>query len=416
MAQADLTTDQSVDVSTIVGNLLRRSLVEPDLNRLFHIACNEMAASGLGISRAHISVSTLHPLFKALSHTWVHSESTETRYYAHAPDADTWLSSPFYFMISHGVLEMRRHLAGPEALLDMPVLEEFAQAGYTDYRGYVHAFESIDDLTDVEDSPEGLAGSWCSSLPGGFTSARLAALREVELALAVVCKLQMKSQMTDNILHTYLGADAGRQVLSGRIRRGDVESVNAVIWYSDMRGSTELASKVDGREFLNDINDYFSCTAGAVLESGGEVLRFIGDAVLAIFPVRDEQDERTAMNNATCALALASAKMKSVNRERVAQGKDALSYGVALHYGEVLFGNIGAPDRLEFSVVGEAANEVARIEEMTKHLGHSVLLSGAVANRVDVSTADLGEQPVRGSGRSLRVFGVSDESLAAVAP
>jgi adenylate cyclase len=412
MAQADLTTAQSVDVSTIIGNLLRRSLVEPDLNRLFDAACNEMAAAGLGISRAHITVSTLHPLFKALSHTWVYAESTETRYYAHAPDADGWVRSPFYFMISHGVLEMRRHLAGPEALLDMPVLEEFAQAGYTDYRGYLHAFESIED---IDDSPEGLAGSWCTSLPGGFTSARLAALREVELASAVVCKLQMKSQMTDNILHTYLGADAGRQVLSGRIKRGDVESVNAVIWYSDMRGSTELASKVDGREFLNDINDYFSCTAGAVLESGGEVLRFIGDAVLAIFPVRDDQDEHLAMSQATRALALASAKMKSVNRERVAVGKDELSYGVALHYGEVLFGNIGAPERLEFSVVGEAANEVARIEEMTKHLGHSVLLSGAVANRVDVSTADLGEQPVRGSGRSLRVYGVSDDSLATVA-
>ena len=411
MAHTDLAVSQSLDVSTIVGNLLRRSLVEPDLNRLFDATCNEMAASGLGISRGHITVSTLHPLFKALSHTWVYTESTQTRYYAHAPDAEGWVSSPFYSMISDGVLEMRRHLAGPEALLDMPVLREFAEHGYTDYRGYLQAFESLED---VEDSPEGLAGSWCSSLPGGFTSARLAALREVELALAVVCKLQMKSQMTDNILHTYLGADAGRQVLSGRIRRGDVESVNAVIWYSDMRGSTELAARLDGREFLSDINDYFSCTAGAVLESGGEVLRFIGDAVLAIFPVRDDQEEQQAMKMATRALALASAKMKSVNSDRLASGKDALAYGVALHYGEVLYGNIGAPDRLEFSVVGEAANEVARIEEMTKHLGHSILLSGEVANRVDVRSADLGEQPVRGSGRSLRVYGVQDDALEAV--
>lgn len=403
---------QNVDVSAIVGNLLRRSLIETDLTRLFETTCNEMVAAGLGISRAHVSVSTLHPLFKALSHTWYRSGTTETRYYEHAPHAQGWLQSPFFFMISHGVYEMRRHLSGPEVMLDMPVLEDLAEQGYTDYRGYVKAFESIDE---AEESPEGLAGSWCTREPGGFTPLRLRALREVELALAVVCKLQMQSQMTDNILQTYLGADAGRQVLSGRITRGDVESVDAVIWYSDMRGSTELAAKVDGREFLGDINDYFSCTAGAVLECGGEVLRFIGDAVLAIFPIREKHDEPQALRNATAALAAASFKMQAVNAERAAHGKDGLKYGVALHYGEVLYGNIGAPDRLEFSVVGEAANEVARLEEMTKHLGHSILLSAAVADRVDLRTADLGEQPVRGSGRSMRVFGVCDEDLAGAA-
>lgn len=395
---------QTLDLSAIVSNLLRRALQNVDLQTCLEQACVELVACGVPVGRAHIALNTLHPLFRAVSYTWYREQPTSERYYPHAPETSgNWEESPFYFMLENGLTELRRHLAGDEKMLDFPVLEEISAEGFTDYRAYAQPFN---DLEKMRESPEGLAGSWATSATGGFTQARLNALREIEIALAVASKIHMESTRTDNILNTYLGADAGRQVRKGRIRRGDVESVNAVIWYSDMRGSTERASRVSGKEFLDDINDYFSCTAGAVMEHGGEVLRFIGDAVLAIFPARNATEEADAFARVVRALKEAHNKLVQVNSSRVEAGKDELSYGVAVHFGEVLYGNIGAPARLEFSVVGEAANEVARLEGMTKQLGVSTLLSETVASRVDLPSVDLGHHEIAGSDRVLRVYGV----------
>jgi adenylate cyclase len=398
-----LETQQTLDISRVVGNLLQRALQNVDLQTCLERACVELVACGVPVARAHIALNTLHPLFKAVSYTWYREQSTSERYYPHAPDAGSWVLSPFYFMIQHGVTELRRHLTGNEQMLDFPLLEELAAEGFSDYRAYALPFK---ELEGIQEEPEGLAGSWATATPGGFTQARINALREVELALAVASKIHMESARTVNILNTYLGADAGRQVRRGRIQRGDVESVNAVIWYSDMRGSTERASRVSGKEFLDDINDYFSCTAGAVMEQGGEVLRFIGDAVLAIFPARDDAEEAQAFTQVVSALKSAHEKLNETNGNRQKAGKDELSYGVAVHFGEVLFGNIGAPSRLEFSVVGEAANEVARLESMTKTLGISTLLSESVASRTSLPTVDLGQHEIVGSDTVLHVYGV----------
>lgn len=396
---------QTLDLSTVVGNLLRRALQNVELQTCLEQVCVELVACGVPVSRAHVTLNTLHPLFRAVSYTWHREQSANERYYPHSPDTAGWMSSPFYFMINHGLSELRRHLSGDEKMLDFAVLEELAADGFTDYRAFAHAFKETEDL---HGQPEGMVGSWSTAAPGGFTQTRLDALREVELALAVVSKIHMESARTANILNTYLGADAGRQVAKGRITRGDVESVKAVIWYSDMRGSTERASRLSGQEFLADINDYFSCTAGAVMEQGGEVLRFIGDAVLAIFPARTDSEESAAFEQVVRALKEAAKKLEQTNRERVSDGKDELSYGVAVHFGEVLFGNIGAPARLEFSVVGEAANEVARLEAMTKQLGVTTLLSETVANRTDLPVIDLGQHNIAGSNTVLRVFGVNN--------
>jgi len=401
---------QTLDLSSVVGNLLRRALQDDDLQTCLEQACVELVACGVPVGRAHIALNTLHPLFRAVSYTWYREQPTTERYYPHAPAPGNWVASPFYFMIEHGLTELRRHLSGNEQLLDFTVLEEIAAEGFTDYRAYAHPFGHFDGTTK---NPEGLAGSWATSTPGGFTQTRLNALREVEIALAVASKIHMESTRTKNILNTYLGADAGRQVSKGRIQRGDVESVNAVIWYSDMRGSTDRAARLSGKEFLDDINDYFSCTAGAVMENGGEVLRFIGDAVLAIFPARNIEEESEAFFRIVRALKDANRKLANTNIERLNAGKDELAYGVAVHFGEVLYGNIGAPARLEFSVVGEAANEVARLEGMTKKLGFATLLSESVARRVDLPTIDLGQHEIAGSDAMLQVYGVEDRSLDA---
>ncbi|MFT5390506.1 MAG: adenylate cyclase [Gammaproteobacteria bacterium] len=161
-----------------------------------------------------------------------------------------------------------------------------------------------------------------------------------------------------------------------------------MIWYSDLRQSTALADVLPGNEFLGALSDYFQCTAGAVLDHGGEVLRFIGDAVLAIFHVDGVDGHARAATVARAASRDAERRLVTVNEERRKRGDPTLEFGLALHSGELMFGNIGVPERLEFSVVGPAANEAARIENLTKHLGRRVLVSSAFADLVLLDTGN----------------------------
>ena len=216
----------------------------------------------------------------------------------------------------------------------------------------------------------GVIGSWLTDRPGGFTDNEVRALLRIQSRLAVTFKVLIKSQIADNILNTYLGPDAGRQVLSGQIQRGDYESIHSVIWYSDMRNSTPLADTLSPEDFFAMVNGYFDCTAGAVIESGGEVLRFIGDAVLAIFPIRKGNlTEKQACQKAMRAMREAERRVRRLNTERARNDQPLVEYGLGLHVGDVMYGNIGVPERLEFSVIGPAANETARLESLTKEIG-----------------------------------------------
>jgi adenylate cyclase len=178
-----------------------------------------------------------------------------------------------------------------------------------------------------------------------------------------------------------------------------------VIWFSDLRDSTAIADSMTRREFLGVLNEFFECTAGAVLAGGGEVLRFVGDAVLAIFPVSPERwSPAQACTAAVEAAREAIARMAKLNTARAARGEHALAFGIALHLGDVLYGNIGTPERIEFSVIGAAANEAARIEGLCKTLGRSLLVSDAVARHLEGDWRSLGEHALRGIGEPIELF------------
>jgi adenylate cyclase len=184
--------------------------------------------------------------------------------------------------------------------------------------------------------------------------------------------------VAENVVETYLGRGAGERVLGGQIRRGDGETIPAVIWYSDLRGSTAMAEKLSRETYTEVLNCYFGCVGGAILDGGGEILNFIGDAVLAIFPV----DGEAAHRNEACARALAAAheaqrRLDKTNAERATRAMPQLAYGLALHVGDVMFGNIGTPERLSFSVIGPSVNQVARLEALTKEIGRPIVASRA---------------------------------------
>ncbi len=197
----------------------------------------------------------------------------------------------------------------------------------------------------------------------------------------------------------------GIRVLRGQIRRGEGERTRAVIWYCDLRGSSALADALDPNEFIGCLNDYFECAGGAVMAEGGEILNFIGDAVLAIFPI--EKGKRGARN--ACKRALKASfdsqnRMARLNKKRSEEGAAPLSFGLALHLGTVVFGNIGLPERLSFSVIGATVNEVARLEALTKELERPILASETFAQHTTIDWEKLGKHKLRGIGEPIEVM------------
>jgi adenylate cyclase len=391
-------------VQGVADWLMAKALSGGEMESLVEGCCQRLRAAGIPLLRASLAFRTLHPLFAAVSVNWHRDRGLNTTGHLHEVYATTegWRNSPFFHMLETGIPFLRRRLSGAEAMVDFPVLEEFRDDGATDYLAYTVSFGN--------EPNDGILGSWATDRSSGFSDREINSLQRVQNRLSVACKIFINEEISRNIVSAYLGPDAGRQVLSGHMKRGDCETIHAVIWYSDMRRSTTLADTLPVEEFLEAINSYFECTAGAVLKNGGEVLRFIGDAVLAIFPIREGGlSEGDACEAALTAARQAQEMMAKINRTRVDIGEEELAFGLGLHLGDVMYGNIGVPERLEFSVIGRTANEVARIEDMTKPSGHAVLASGEFARHLPFTPKSLGHHEFRGVGHSIEVFALSDD-------
>ena len=219
------------------------------------------------------------------------------------------------------------------------------------------------------------------------------------------------------LLSTYLGKRTGERVLSGFVKRGDGEKIHAVIWYCDLRDSTSLAESMPLESFLGTLNDFFDCVAGAVLDHGGEILRFIGDAALAIFPIGGTTkplQEACTPTEGSCQRALTAARdarsrIEALNKQRRDRGELPLGFGLALHVGDVIYGNIGVPERLEFTVVGPAANEAARLEALCKELDRPILISWEFPRCFPDQMIPLGVHRLRGVSTPREIFALSDD-------
>ncbi len=393
----------SVLVDRVSEWLMSQALGEGEIEPIFEGCCNRLAAAGVPLVRSFLSFRTLHPLFASVTLYWRRGQElnvTEVRH-GEAFTSEQWLASPLHHMLQTRIPYLRRRLRGEEAQLDFPILEELCEQGATDYLAYMVAFAADDEPGP---HPDGILGSWATERASGFSDADLRALVRVQRRLAVACKVQIKKGVTRNVLATYLGHGAGEQVLEGQIKRGDGQRIYAVVWYSDMRRSTEYADSMPPEDFLLLVNTYFECTAGAVMAHRGEVLRFIGDAVLAIFPIGRGKSAKAAARQAMRAARDAERHVDAINARRAAEGEVCIDFGLGLHVGEVMFGNIGVPERLEFSVIGPAANEVARLESLTKRLRRRVVVSGELARHLPLQWQSLGMHELRGVGQPVEVF------------
>jgi adenylate cyclase len=350
--------------------------------------CHRLQAAGLPLYRVAVFVRTLHP--NVLGRGFIWHETTDRAEINEAAydllQSDQYLQSPIRAIFTeHG--EIRRRLTDPGCPLDFPVLADFRKEGVTDFLGLPLPFVN----------GEVHAATFATRRPGGFTDEQVAGLRQVAVPLARLAEIYALIRKSRNILEAYLGRQTGEKVLEGQIRRGDGEDIHAVIWFCDLRDSTVLADSMSRADFLRLLNEFFECVLGPVLARGGEVLRFIGDAALAIFPV--DGNEAEACERAVRAAHDARGCMEAANASRARP----LAFGIGLHMGDVLYGNIGTPTRIEFTVIGAAANEAARIEALTKTLGVPLILSAPVARHVPACRT-LGVHRLRGVGEPVELF------------
>ncbi|MGG7565525.1 adenylate/guanylate cyclase domain-containing protein [Rhodovulum sp. DZ06] len=360
--------------------LLEEAVRDPDIQKLFSTLCARLHGIGVPVERAALTWPTLHPLFEAEQIYWRLGEESQLRQYPHETARNAaWEQSPFRHIIVNRLPRLRRRLTGDERMVDFPVLVDLEADGFTDYLLVAEGL-SIGDVRSYDGADMGVMASWATRREGGFSASDIEALTRIQRVFSVAVHSSIQSRIQRNLASVYLGETAAQRVLSGTIQRGDGEVIRAVVWYSDLRGSTRLSNTMDAKDYLKLLRCYYDCTAQPVIDEGGEILEFIGDAVLAIFPIRGDTGGPEAIRAAVRAMRKSLQMREAKLAEHEALGlPEELRFSVSMTVGEMMFGNIGVPDRLTFSAIGRAVNKVARIDEMSKRLGRMVLVTREIA-------------------------------------
>jgi adenylate cyclase len=388
----------------VVAWIVESGLAEAPIAELVDGTVRRLVAAGVPVYRMRIAFRVLHPLFDGMGITWSEEAGAELSFNS-LPDHEgsSFRTSPFYFMLANGVMEMRRRLDRGEDVDRFPILAELKQEGATDY------FASLVGFGRAAPHPAthgGLASSWATRRPEGFGDDDVAAIRWLLRPLALALRVAIKDQITRTALDTFHGPLVGERILSGAIKRGSGERLSAALWYSDLRNSTALADALPVEAFLELLNAYFDCAAGAVVAQGGEVLDIIGDAILAIFPAGDGADGVEACAQALAAAAGARERLAAMRRDGAARA-EAIEFGIGVHFGDVVFGNAGTAARLKFGVIGRAVNEVARTAATAKALARPVVVSDEVARRSALAFEDLGRHHLRGIPTARRLWALA---------
>lgn len=357
--------------------------------------CERVIAAGIPVWRAALFVRTLHPQIMGRRIEWRQGAGVAI---GEAPyevfDSDSFRGSPVA-RVYEEVRPLRLRLGDPEARA-FPQLDELRAEGGTDYLAFPVKFT----FGEVH------VGTWATRRPGGFTEDHIAALEALSAPLARLTEAYALRRTATNLLDTYVGREAGTRILAGQIRRGFTETIRAAIWLSDMRGFTALADSLPPKALLELLNRYFDCQVPSILKHGGEVLKFMGDGLLAIFPLSADAEP-----GAVCRAALAAA---AEVRSSIAALSDwpapAPRYGVALHIGELLYGNIGAANRLDFTCIGPAVNLTARLQGIARDVRRTTVLSAEFAPHCGAGIVPLGEFALAGFREPQPVFGLRDET------
>lgn len=330
--------------------------------------CGQFNGHGFGLIRAFCGLLSLHPLYVSRNLVWRPGQDAEVILRGHgAMSSEFYLKSPIY-LIHQGAERIRQRLDLDDDLLEFDIWRDLKQEGATDYVALPMRF-STGEVNVI---------SFATSRPGGFDAAHIERMQDLIPLMSIRFELMNAYGATGSLLSIYLGEAAARRVLAGTIQRAEGEAIRAAIFLCDLRGFTRMSDRMEGHEIIETLDDYFDCMIEPVKAMGGEVLKFMGDGMLAIFPL----DDRTAWLACHSALAAAQegvANIAQLNIRRKDAGKPELKVGIGLNAGEVIFGNIGSADRLDFTVIGRAVNEVSRVETLTRTLARPVLMTESFA-------------------------------------
>jgi adenylate cyclase len=387
---------------------VREGLRSAGAYELFDGYCQRLVIDGIELWRAHLAMETLHPQWSGYGYTWRRDlNAIEPQQYVHGSTEDAdFLGSPFNELIvrAQGGEEnpsLRRRVEQDDQR-DFPILVEFFAAGATDYLAYLFEFGKGGDRSQGT----GIVYSFVTDRRGGFSDDDTTLLQATLPGLSLAMKAHAGYVIASGLLGTYLGEDAGRRVHAGSILRGSVDTLRAVIWYADIRGFTTVSDSAPGPVVVELLNEVFEILTASLRVHGGQVLKFIGDGMLAIFSF-EEHDRAETCRHALDAAIEAMRNIDEMNKARAAAGVPVASVDLALHLGEVLYGNVGATDRLDFTVIGPAVNEVARIEALCEPLDRPVLVSAEFVAGImgaDNRLESLGRHALRGIREPKEIF------------
>ena len=371
---------------------------------------------GVPVARAFVGMNTLHPMMRMRSLVWERATGLRARFEFQHGEADSpiILQSPFTPMVRHGIAERRYDLTAPPPDQDLPVFEELRAAGMTEWLGRVFPFGELSPQAGGPGNPERvgelyLVCSLTTDRLGGFSDAQVETMRELLPIFALAAKAPTMRTINEGLLSAYLGRDPASRVLDGTVQRGEVQGVEAVLLFTDLRGFTALADTLPGRDLIVLLDDCFDCMVRPVVARGGEILKFLGDGLLAIFRIEDRPRAET------CAAALEAARevlalMADLGRSRQSQARPTPDLDIALHVGHVNYGNVGAASRLDFTVIGPAVNEASRIEKLCDIVGRHLLTSQAFAQAAEANRHELvslGRHRLRGVREETELFGLA---------
>jgi adenylate cyclase len=383
-------------------------LVEAGLNAtseadLIRQLCERLVAEGIPLLRVMAGSGLLHPTIDSRAHLWRRGSEVATEEYERLTSRDEWEKSPFYCLWAGTVKTMRRRLTGDYRTGEFELLDDLKAAGATDY------FAVINRHPAVSGKLGDFVSSWVIDRPSGFTEDEMAQLERIASAFALSYQSRATHGTMRILLETYLGRGAADRVLDGNVVRGQADTIDAVIWYSDLVNFTRIADEVERQHLLSLLNDYAECLVESIEQHGGEVLKFIGDGILAIFPDTEEINpgQVCAPGRALDAAVAAERRVAQLNQARRVQGLRATDFYLALHVGDLSFGNFGSATRLDFTVLGPAVNEASRIGAMCRSLDQRVIVSSAFAAAAGARRADLvslGRYALRGVGQPQELF------------
>lgn len=385
-------------------------LPEPDLLRGF---CERCRAGGLDVSRCLAFIDTLHPIYEGRGFRWSDRPSNESEAFDYRSSTDgdaakNWRRSAFHHMLENGHDELRLDL-GDRASLDFSMVGDLADKGHRHFLAFIHRFGDAGTLGQMDC----FYSYFTTRRDNGFSEGELDALRDLVPVLALAIKSAQQMDIARTLGRVYLGRDASAKVLSGRISRGVTERINAALWFSDLRGSTRISETIGPDEIIPFLNDYADASIEAIHDAGGDVLKLIGDGVLAIFTGEDMAIARRAALSAEHNFRL---NIAEVNERRAREGRPVTTAYVGLHVGEVFYGNIGSQDRLDFTVVGPAVSEVSRIASMCNSIDREFLASSEFCKGLDATgrryLVSTGRYALRGIGRAQDLYTL-DPDIAA---